>query len=89
MDDVPPEADEEAEGQEDEEPEPVEVKLSVSEQKIVEERSNMLVAHFLFSLVWSVGGVLDGPSRLKFDDFFRTLCDSDGSKAKHPRYQQF
>ena len=61
-------------------------KLSVMEQKILEERSNMMVAHFLFSLVWSVGAVLDGQSRIKFDEFFRDLCDSEGTKSKHPRY---
>ena len=64
---------------------PVTTKLSMSEQKIIEERTDMLIAHFLFSVIWSIGGVLDGASRLKFDDFFRSLCDSEGSKAKHPR----
>ena len=48
-------------------------------------RSNMLVAHFLFSLVWSVGGTLDGQSRIKFDEFFRSLCEMDTS-GKYPRY---
>ena len=70
-------------GEEEEEQEPQ--KLSVPEQKILEERSNMLIAHFIFSLVWSVGAVLDGQSRLKFDEFFRTLCEMEGSKAKYPR----
>ena len=45
----------------------------------------MLVAHFLFSLVWSVGGTLDGQSRIKFDEFFRSLCEMDTS-GKYPRY---
>ena len=56
-----------------------EKKNSLSEQKLLEERSNMIIAHFLFSLVWSVGGTLDGPSRLKFDEFFRALCEESGT----------
>lgn len=76
---------------EDEEEEDVEEeraetqKLSVSEQKIREEKNNMMIAHFMFSLVWSVAAVLDGPSRLKFDEFFRGLCEMEGTKAKFPR----
>ena len=53
--------------------------------QIIEERTNMLLAHFLFSVVWSVGGTLDGPSKLKFDEFFRGVCDGEGSHAKYPR----
>ncbi len=60
------------------------VKLSLTDQKLQEERSNMAVAHFLFSVVWSIGATLDGPSRLKFDEFFRTLCEMDHS-GKYPR----
>lgn len=56
-----------------------EKKTSLSDQKLQEERTNMIIAHFLFSLVWSIGGTLDGPSRLKFDDFFRALCEEGGS----------
>ncbi len=68
----------------DEEEEPKQV--SMSEQKILEERTNMMVAHFLFSMIWSVGAVLDGQSRLKFDEFFKSLCEMEGTKAKYPRY---
>lgn len=60
-------------------------KLSASMQKILEERYNMVIAHFLFSVVWSIGGALEGTSRLKFDEFFRSLCDMEGDKAKYPR----
>lgn len=59
--------------------------VSLSEQKIIEERTSMIVAHFLFSIVWSIGATLDGSSRLKFDEFFRALCDMEGSTAKYPR----
>ena len=65
-------------GDEDEQKKP-----SLSDQKLIEERNNMIVAHFLFSIVWSVGAMLDGPSRLKFDEFFRSLCEEN---SKHPRW---
>jgi dynein heavy chain len=35
---------------------------------------------FVFSLVWSIAGIIDGPSRPKFDQFFRQICT-----AKAPR----
>ncbi len=38
---------------------------SMSDQKVVEERTNMLICHFLFALVWSVGATVDGNSREK------------------------
>ncbi len=50
--------------------------------QITEERSNMMVTHFFFSLVWTVGATLDSASRLKFDEYFRALCDGEGSYAK-------
>ena len=62
-----------------------EKKPSLTEQKLTEERTSMIVAHFLFSLVWSVGGTLDAPSRLKFDEFFRSLCEMD-QNGKYPRF---
>ncbi|XP_070559259.1 dynein axonemal heavy chain 3-like isoform X5 [Ptychodera flava] len=59
---------------------------SVSDQKLEEERTAMLVCQFLFSLVWSAGGNIDASSKEKFNDFFRHLCDSEtGPTAKHPR----
>ncbi|XP_077979573.1 dynein axonemal heavy chain 3-like isoform X2 [Glandiceps talaboti] len=38
---------------------------------------------FLFSLVWTVGGTLDTNSRLKFDQYFRTLIS--GTVQEHPK----
>ncbi|XP_070580768.1 dynein axonemal heavy chain 3-like [Ptychodera flava] len=38
---------------------------------------------FLFSLVWTIGGTLDGNSRVKFDQFFRTLIS--GTLQEHPK----
>ena len=51
----------------------------------LDERSNSVIAYFLFSLVWSVGATLDGPSRIKFDEFFRNLCEMESAQASHPR----
>ena len=59
--------------------------LSQTEQKTVEDRGNMLVTHFLFAVVWSVGGALTAHARLKFDEFFRSLCDMESPNSKYPR----
>ncbi|ESO88893.1 hypothetical protein LOTGIDRAFT_125424 [Lottia gigantea] len=58
---------------------------SVMDQKLNEERSNMIIAYFFFSTVWSVGATLDTTSRLKFDEFFKTLCEMEGTTAKYPK----
>ncbi|XP_067934548.1 dynein axonemal heavy chain 3-like [Watersipora subatra] len=63
----------------------INAKPSMSDQKVIDERTNSVIAYFLFSLVWSVGATLDGPSRIKFDEFFRNLCEMEGSQASHPR----
>lgn len=70
-------------GDEEEEPVPI----NASEQKNQEERTNMLVANFFFCIVWSIGADLDGDSRIKFDEFFRSLCDENNSK--YPKYEKF
>ena len=72
-------------GDDSEESESEEKPVSLSEQKIIEERTNMIVAHFLFSIVWSVGATLDGISCLKFDEFFRALCEMESASSKYPR----
>ena len=41
----------------------------------------------LFSLVWSIGGTMNGDSRKKFDVFFRTLVS--GTDENHPRPKSF
>lgn len=58
---------------------------SLTDQKLIEERTAMLIAYFFFSMVWSVGATLDANSRAKFDEFFKGLCDMDGTTAKYPR----
>ena len=42
-----------------------------------------LQSFFLFSLVWTLGGTMNGDSRTKFDVFFRTLIS--GTDQHHPR----
>ncbi|XP_031567893.1 dynein heavy chain 3, axonemal-like [Actinia tenebrosa] len=47
--------------------------------------TNWLQGLFLFSMVWSIGGTLNGDSRKKFDAFFRLLIsgtDKDNQKPK-------
>lgn len=39
---------------------------------------------FLFSLCWSIGGVLDGDSRVKFSDFLKVL--TAGTNKQYQRY---
>ncbi|XP_038666815.1 dynein heavy chain 3, axonemal-like [Scyliorhinus canicula] len=51
-------------------------------QKEKEEVTNHLVAYGFFSIVWSIGGILDLPSKQRFSDFFSNLCELDSS---HPR----
>ncbi|KAI0229818.1 Dynein heavy chain 3, axonemal [Lamellibrachia satsuma] len=77
---------------EDEEPEEAETDplLLATQQKLaeklVEEQTKMLIAYFLFSIVWSVAATLDSPSKLKFDEFLRLQCASEGEHhAKQPR----
>ncbi|XP_071960977.1 dynein axonemal heavy chain 3-like [Antedon mediterranea] len=57
---------------------------SLSEQKLNDERTNMVICYFLFSIVWSVGGVVEGSSRENFSEFFKQLCDMD-TTGKFPR----
>eukprot|EP00794_Sanderia_malayensis_P008808 gene8808-9750_t len=45
--------------------------------------TSWLQALFVFSMVWSVAGTLDGSSRKKFDTFYREL--TTGSDKAHPK----
>ena len=38
---------------------------------------------FLFCVVWTLGGTMDGDSRKKFDQFFRLLIS--GTHPDHPK----
>ncbi|XP_038073730.1 dynein heavy chain 3, axonemal-like isoform X4 [Patiria miniata] len=78
------EVNDESDSEEDEEEDVEAQNQSMSEQKIQEERTNMLVCHFLFSLVWSVGATVDHSSREHFSEFFKQLCDMD-TAGRHPR----
>ena len=62
-------------------------KPSVVAEKLAEETNNMITAYFLFSLVWSFGATIEGSSRIKFDEFFRSLCEMDAPNSKYPRFE--
>ncbi len=44
---------------------------------------------FIFSLVWSVGGTMTGPSRQKFSVFFRTLVSGTNQEHPNPKTVKF
>ena len=66
-------------------PDPTMKAPSKSDKAVMEEQTNMLIAHFFFTIVWSVGATLDASSRLKFDEFFKALCEMEGNAAKYPK----
>ncbi|XP_048576009.1 dynein axonemal heavy chain 3 isoform X2 [Nematostella vectensis] len=45
--------------------------------------TNWLMGLYIFSMVWSIGGTLNGDSRKKFDAFFRLLIS--GTDKDHPK----
>ncbi|XP_052058680.1 dynein axonemal heavy chain 3-like isoform X1 [Mytilus californianus] len=69
----------------DEDSEQEKPQASEEERKMIEERTNMVVSYFFFSIVWSIGAILDLNSRIKFDEFFRALCEMDASTSKYPK----
>lgn len=59
------------------------------DQKLIEERIVMLIVYFFFFMVWSVGVIFDVNFRVKFDEFFKGLCDMDGITVKYLRLVLF
>ena len=47
------------------------------------QRLSWIPGIFFFSIVWGIGGMLTGDSRIKFNPFFRTL--SSGTDQENPR----
>jgi hypothetical protein len=45
----------------------------------IEERNNMIVAHFSFSIVWSIGSVVQKQAADRFDSFLRSLTESESN----------
>ena len=80
-DDFTEEGDEENADEESQQP----PQASEEERKIIEEKTSMVVSYFFFSIVWSIGATLDLNSRLKFDEFFRSLCEMDATTSKYPK----
>ena len=59
------------------------------EEKAIDEipnnvKTTWIVSSFLFGSIWSLGGTLDGSSRKKFDNFFRTLIGGDSADYPKP-----
>lgn len=62
---------------------------SLIDQKLIEERIVMLIVYFFFFMVWFVGVTFDVNFRVKFDEFFKGLCDMDGIIVKYLRLVLF
>jgi hypothetical protein len=54
-----------------------------SNSHIETEKTEMIVANFFLSIVWSIGAVLKQTSKDKFTIFFNELCEN--SNKKHSR----
>lgn len=59
-------------------------RMNASEKRLIEEKTDAVVAHFFLSVVWSIGAVLKQSSRDKFNAFFSDLCDN--AIGKFPKY---
>eukprot|EP00062_Callorhinchus_milii_P022724 gi/632980863/ref/XP_007907272.1/ PREDICTED: dynein heavy chain 3, axonemal-like [Callorhinchus milii] len=57
-------------------------RFSAIKHKQMEEITHTLVAYGFFSIVWSIGGILDPSSKQSFSDFFKNLCERD---SRYPR----
>ncbi|XP_052828077.1 dynein axonemal heavy chain 3 [Octopus bimaculoides] len=62
--------------------------FSVIQEKLAEEKSNMIITHFLFALVWSLSATLTSDSSLKFQEFFHKLCETESINAR-PKEMKF
>ncbi|CAI9716307.1 dynein heavy chain 3, axonemal-like isoform X2 [Octopus vulgaris] len=62
--------------------------FSVIQEKLAEEKSNMIITHFLFALVWSLSATLTFDSSLKFQEFFHKLCETESINAR-PKEMKF
>lgn len=51
-------------------------RMNASEKRLIEEKTDAVVAHFFLSVVWSIGAVLKQSSRDKFNSFFSDICDN-------------
>uniref|UniRef100_A0A8D2M3G4 Dynein axonemal heavy chain 3 n=1 Tax=Zonotrichia albicollis TaxID=44394 RepID=A0A8D2M3G4_ZONAL len=54
-----------------------------SETMSAQQITSWLQGLFLFALVWTIGGIIDGDSRRKFDSFYRNLLN--GMNDQNPR----
>ncbi|XP_043943753.1 dynein axonemal heavy chain 3-like [Protopterus annectens] len=61
--------------------------FSVMKQKS-EEVTSLIVAYAFFSIIWSIGGILDSSSKHHFSEFLRNLCDQD-TKYPQPKDLKF
>ncbi|XP_062929153.1 dynein axonemal heavy chain 3-like [Mobula hypostoma] len=63
---------------------------SAAVQKAPQEVTSALVAYAFFSIIWSIGGLLDPLSKHSFSNFFSRLCDweSKPKDIKFPRALQ-
>ncbi|CAF1048753.1 unnamed protein product, partial [Brachionus calyciflorus] len=63
--------------------------LNSHEKRIEEDRKDMLVAYFIWSLVWSIGNILRQESREKFSYYFLNLIHGNNKDYPRPRDLQF
>ncbi len=63
-------------------------KQTNNDSENLEERNNMIVAHFFFSVVWSIGSTIKRQAIEKFDAFLRTFIDPEtGKRPKDLTFQ--
>ena len=57
--------------------------LAEEKEKQKDNEYQQIINQFIFSSIWSIGGLLDSQSRLKFDELFRDL--TSGQNPSYPR----